>query len=233
MMDNIANRRKNTIIVLGVVVFILIAIGVILALMGGMFSKKSGFKISNEEQYFKNIRQEDEDVLLSVLSNQVKNVSDIDVEKTLVEGSIRDGSYSEDRQGDVVISNFLLDIDAIQQTYLVEFPWSKSTDVPDGISVECPRNDQSKFPDSYCIGIYTTSASIEIYLPYNGSVKDNSYSVQANYLIENGLDLFIASCGDENLMKAAKKDFENWISNTKFLENIYNINLVDICTQFN
>ena len=175
MMDTTINKRKNIIIVVAAVVLVLVVVGVVLALVGGLFGQKSGFKISNEEQYLKNIRQEDKDALLSVLANHVKNVSDIDVEKTLVEGSIRDGSYSEDRQGDVVISNFLLDIDAIQQTYLVEFPWSKSTDVPDGISVECPRNDQSKFPDSYCMGIYTTSATIEIYLPYKGNVDGNEY----------------------------------------------------------
>ena len=226
--DSMIKKRRNIIIILAVVIIICVAAGVIISL----FNKKSGFKISNGEQYLKDVKQADKDVLMSVLANQIKNVSDIDVEKELVEGSIRNDSYSEKIQGDVVVSNFLLDIDAIEQTYTVEFPWSRSGEVPDGISVECPRNDQSKFPDNYCIGTYTTSASIDIYLPYDGDINGNKYSVYANYLVENGLDLFIVACGDDNLMNMAKKNFEDWIDNTNFLENIYTINLVDICTQF-
>lgn len=227
--DSITRKRKNVIIILAVM---LVIIFVVIGLLIILFNKKTGFKISNEGQYLKDVKQADKDVLMSVLANQIKNVSDIDVEKNLVEGSIRDGSYSENTQDGVTVSKFLLDIDAIKQTYTVEFPWSRSDDVPDGISVECPPNSQSKFPDSYCIGTYTTSASIGIYLPYDGNINGSKYSVYANYLVENGLDLFVTACGDENLMDMAKKNFENWIDNTNFLENIYTINLVDICTQF-
>ena len=227
--DNRAKKRRNIIIISVVAIIIICVFAVV---MVSLFNKKSGFRISNEGQYLKDVKQADKDVLMSVLANQIKNVSDIDIEKNLVEGSIRDGSYSENTQDGVTVSKFLLDIDAIKQTYTVEFPWSRSGEVPDGISVECPPNSQSKFPDSYCIGTYTTSASIGIYLPYDGDVNGNKYSVYADYLVENGLDLFITACGDENLMDMAKKNFENWIDNTNFLENIYTINLVDICTQF-
>ena len=226
------NKRRNIIICL-VAGVLLVLVVILLVFSGSWFGQKTGFKISNSDDYLKNVKQADKDNLLMVIGNQVKNVSDIDLSQNLVEGVIREGSYMEEVQGDLVTSSFLIDIDAVQQTYVVEFPWSKKMDVSDGITVECPRNDQSKYPDSYCTGIYTTSATIEIYLPYTGNVNGNEYSVYENYLVENGLDLFVTACGDENLMNMAKNDFEGWINNTRFLENIYNINVVDICNQFN
>lgn len=226
------NKRRNIIICL-VAGVLLVLVVILLVFSGSWFGQKTGFKISNSDDYLKNVKQADKDNLLMVIGNQVKNVSGIDLEQNLVEGVIREGSYKEELQPDMVISSFLIDIDAVQQTYTVEFPWSRDIDVSDGITVECPRNNLAKYPDSYCTGIYTTSATIGIYLPYEGNVNGNKYSVYENYLVENGLDLFVTACGDEKMMDLVKNDFEGWINNTRFLENIYNINVVDICNQFN
>ena len=97
-------KRRNIIIVSVVAVVLIVC--VVLGIVLNLFAKKSGFKISNEGQYLKDVNQADKDVLMSVLANQVKNVSDIDTEKTLVEGSIREGSYNEDIQSGIVVSNF-------------------------------------------------------------------------------------------------------------------------------
>ena len=229
------NKRRIIILILVVALFILIPIIIFLLSLGGLFNKEKGFNISNIDEYLKKVDPDDKNFLLSALFKQVKNFSDADLENNLVEGEIRDGSYSEKKEGKITTSVFLLDIDAIGQTYRISFPWSYSDDedTTTGLSIDCPPSDQSKFPDNYCESAYTNSSSIEIYLPYTGNVDGQKYEVKKNYLMENELKLFMVACGNDDLLEAAKADFVNWINNTKFLENIYDIDTVDTCTQFN
>ena len=78
-----------------------------------------------------------------------------------VKATIRDGSYSEKTDDGITTAEFLIDVDAFQQTYIVSVSWSDTKEISDGIVIKCPSKKQSKYPDSFCKSMYNTTTDVE------------------------------------------------------------------------
>lgn len=103
-----------------------------------------------------------------------QNVDDVD--KNVIDDVIvREGSYEEeagDKDG-VVGARFIIDIDSIQQTYIVYMAWSNLPDETPPI-IDCPSMNESKYPESICRGTYRNTLSLSLYLPYTIPAPQNN-----------------------------------------------------------
>ena len=98
------------------------------------------------------------------LGAQIKQVLELNEgakEDEIIKAVIRKGTYFEKTEDEITSANFLVDIDAYKQTYVVEMAWSDTKEVADGIIIRCPTRAQSKFPDSFCKSMYDTTKDVE------------------------------------------------------------------------
>ena len=159
----------------------------------------------------------------TILEEQLKNVvlknPDIN-EKDISTATIREGSYSEQTKDNVTTAHFIIDLDSIKQTYTVSFSWSDNVNIPNSTYIECPTLKENKYPDSKCIGMYTTSDSPELYLPYKGTtVSGLSYQISLKYYNGGGEYLEVSTKDCQNL-EDAKKAAEEWLKTTPLKQPI-------------
>ncbi len=141
---------------------------------------------------------------------------------------IRDGSYSEEIKNEVTTAKFIIDIDSIKQSYVVNFSWSNTENIPNNIFIECPTIFESKYPDSNCVGMYTTSSSPELYLPYKGTTKSGiQYEISVKQY-NGGNFYFEVSTKDCQNLDEAKAAAEVWL-NTTPLKSLYPIEVKRFC----
>ena len=141
---------------------------------------------------------------------------------------LRDNSYSEETKDGITTANFIVDIDSIKQSYTISFSWSETEELSDSILIECPNIFESKYPNSYCIGMYTTSDSPELYLPYQGTTN-SGVSYQINFKFYTGDEPFIeVSTKDCQNLNEAKAAAEVWL-NTTPLKSLYPIEVKRFC----
>lgn len=141
---------------------------------------------------------------------------------------IRNGSYSEKTRDGITTAKFIIDIDSIKQSYTVDFSWSDTESLSTNIFIECPTVFESKYPDSNCVGMYTTSSSPELYLPYKGTTKSGiSYEISVKQY--NGRDFYfeVSTKNCQNLDEA-KAAAEAWL-NTTPLKSLYPIEVKRFC----
>ena len=137
-------------------------------------------------------------------ANKVKAVVRIDtLEKSIAEGSTG--------------VSFIMDIDEYRQTYDVMVSWFDDPDLPMNISVGCTRRDVAKFPEAMCYGMYDTSDSLELYLPYEWKTESGKeFLLEFGYYNEDGSEVviaFVENCDKNGVKKdvisAAKKFIES------------------------
>ena len=131
-------------------------------------------------------------------------------EKTVYEGVARD--YNESTEGETTTANFVVDFDAIEESYMVDVLWPDPDDGSPNIIVSCPLAD-SKYPETPCATETNSTSEIIGYLPYNGVTESgDKYTVNAGYM--NGeLYLEIKVNGDANAALAATK---KWMGSLGF-----------------
>lgn len=169
----------------------------------------------------------DKDILKAQLYRVISSNPDIENSK-ISDAILRNDSYIEETVGDITTANFIIDIDSIQQSYTVSFSWSKNNDLPNSILIECPNIFESKYPDSYCIGMYTTSDSPILYLPHEGDTT-SGISYQINFKSYTGDEPFIeVSTKDCQNLDEAKAAAEAWL-NTTPLKSLYPIEVKRFC----
>lgn len=107
-----------------------------------------------------------ENSLWDLIEDRVGDVS----ENIIKDVVIRDGTYQETELDGGKSANFIIDIDSIKQTYTVSIGWAtdpKSGDeIYDNVIINCPPRSEMKYPETICQGMYNSTYSLDLYLPY-------------------------------------------------------------------
>jgi hypothetical protein len=129
--------------------------------------------------------------------------------------AIRWSSFIQDGEN----KYFLIDIDAIKQTYFVSY-------IDSALYLSCPELGQSKYPDSYCHvveldGESTISNNLGEYLPYDGEVNGIEYLVDESSEESGKLYYHIYECKDDNIVQPVLDDFKTVIEGVGLDANIF------------
>ena len=169
-MGDSSNRwLKNVSPVKLIVVGVTVMIVVVLAISVFMINKR------NHEEALKVVTMEYPSSLPSEcrlnIGMQLKNllVAKFGIsEDTMIMADVRDGSYKETVSQGITTATFLVDIDDVKQTYIVTVSWSDgSVELSDAILISCPSESESKYPDSYCKGMYDNTDDVENRVKYS------------------------------------------------------------------
>lgn len=103
---------------------------------------------------------------------------------------------------------FIIDIDSIRQTY--RFVISA-----DGNLVTCPTQEESKYPDSYCIGGYgdnddTATMALEDDIPYDGSANGIDFRIYRKYPDHN-VYVYVYACESDTVKSAVESEVKKFI----------------------
>lgn len=143
--------------------------------------------------------------------NNIKDLNDV---------YIRNDSYNKKEDDSLTSETFLLDINSLKITYQVSYTWSDKTIVPDGIIIDCPKTEDTKFPESKCVGMYNTSEEMALQakyplitiLPIEIDEYTDNYSTYINYRItytsnteDSSVTITITDLSGGNYDRAIKK----------------------------
>lgn len=179
MLSDIYHNLSKTQRIIAIIVIQLIIGIILIATINIIFrEEKPKIEITNDDS-LQNVPAEDVDQLKKQLWEVVsKNVDNAD-KSVINDGVVREGSYKENEDEQYHGAEFLLDIDSIKQTYAISIIWSDKEEVADSVYINCPPRSQSKYPESFCQGMYNNTNSLELYLPYEIAspyVEEYSYA---------------------------------------------------------
>ena len=116
-----------------------------------------------------------------------KNVDQIN-QNILNDVTIREGTYEETELESSKIASFIIDIDSIKQTYKVSISWvtDPKSGLYDDVMIDCPPQSQMKYPETICYGMYNSTYSLDLYLPYqiDSPYKDKYKNASPDVYIE-------------------------------------------------
>ena len=165
-----------------------------------------------------------------LIQNNVPDVTRADVDDAV----IREGSYEESTENDITTATFLLDIDSLKQTYFVTVSWSKTVELSDYLTINCPPKSEMKYPETVCYGMYNNTYSLDLYLPYGVSpnVSDDSPAAPYYYITgdedDKSIDIMVSVCDADKYKGEAIDYLESTpIELDKYTIN-YEINSIDV-----
>lgn len=170
--DNLKNWQK---IMLGLAPIIAIAVAIVLVaiLMNPRtnvnirFSEKTNIPGAEMIQIRKR--------LADVIRDNTADYSD----STIYDGVARD--YNEYAEDGTTTASFVVDFDAIKESYAVDVLWPDPDDGSPNIIVSCPLAD-SKYPETPCATETNSTSEIIGYLPYEGTTDaGDKYEVNGEY----------------------------------------------------
>ncbi len=224
-MKNYILARKKIIYIIAIVLLISCALIIILNLSKGNPYGNS-INIDNLKQNISGLSRDQIDLttnqLYKIVKHNTTNEENVPSKGALVR---KDGIVSEyDSTEDFEYRRFVVDIDSLKQSYMVQLEWSKNGDYKSGYPIliscikdpsliiysdfEC-KNIGSDTSDSPTIKISDISKN----LPHTGSTnKGVEYTITYGYVIEEKEKLIISAnnCGEqtikEDVLLAAKED---------------------------
>lgn len=222
--QNMTKNQRIGAIVLLQLFFLAIVAGVIY----WSFQPKENVEVVNENStpipsdYWKGVKQE----VWNLLEKNVSNLTQSNIDDAV----IREGTYSETYNNDIITATFLLDIESLRQTYAITVSWSKKVDVYDAIQINCPPRDQMLYPETICYGMYNNTYSLDLYLPYavypeGYDDDDDAGPVAPNYIIHGDeeaktIDVTVSSCDVEKYKDEAMR----YLDSTPIRLSQYQIN---------
>lgn len=134
--------------------------------------------------------------------------------------TIREGSSSEDTNGDIVSTSFLVDIESLHFSFRVNFLWNKKqskTPSDPTISVTCPSADEIIYDDFVCP--IDASIAIKNHLPHEEVLKDGTqinltlekYAPYQNHAGESYLSVSLPTCNNYDQLLEAKDLTKSWL----------------------
>ena len=140
---------------------------------------------------------------------------------------IREGSYTEEINTDTgtISARFIVDIDSIEQTYVVYTGWTADhATFPDPV-IDCPTLEETKYtgPNSICKGTYRDKTSPSLYLPYKKTAPRDK---EANNIFidwddsTNTIFVQLVACRD---FETLKKEAMDYLNSTPINLSKYNI----------
>jgi len=176
-----ANSQKRLLTIIGVVFGALVIIAIIIAIVVQLSSKNEygeGIKIRNYDEKVKNVSQELHNGTEASLYNVVKkNLPEDSDPSKIKDAFIRDDSNSQDydKTNDIYSGKFIVDIDSIKQSYLIQYTYIKDVNNSEGLTnrvvVSCVNEADIKYTSFKCEDYVSEQAtqndSIIQYLPYS------------------------------------------------------------------
>ena len=143
-----------------------------------------------------------------------------------VVGDVRADSlgYYYDDSG-LLSVEFLLDVDSLERTYAIESWWSDFVEVPDDVSINCPKKEDSKYPGQECLANDTVYGPLDSYLPATLELDSGEeVTVLYSYYNDDGdtvLRIDVNNCGKQSIIDSAKKAVEEWLVSNEFNPDDY------------
>ena len=176
-----ANSQRKLLTTIGVIFGALVIISIIIAIIVQLSPKNEygeGIKIQNYDQKVKNVSQELHNGTEASLYNVVKkNVPEDTNPAKIKDAFIRDDSNSQDydKANDIYSGKFIVDIDSIKQSYLVQYTYIKDVNNSEGLTnrvvVSCVNEADIKYTSFKCEDYVSEQATqndvILQYLPYS------------------------------------------------------------------
>lgn len=149
-------------------------------------------KINNLSQYYKDFPDNTKDSIFNTLYNIV-SINNPDTKLPKSGAKIREGSTagSYNKNTNIYIDNFIVDIESLQQSYVFQISWSPNQDNPNLESISypvlatCPTPEQLVYAPFNCKdnsssnGVYNDI--VFSFLPMNIAYYENNYSVYVAY----------------------------------------------------
>jgi len=176
-----ANSQKKLLTTIGVIFGALVIISIIIAIIVQLSPKNEygeGIKIQNYDQKVKNVSKELHNGTEASLYNVVKkNISGDTNPAKIKDAFIRDDSNSQDydKGNDIYSGKFIVDIDSIKQSYLIQYTYIKDVNNSEGLTnrvvVSCVNKEDIKYESFKCEDYVSQQATqndtIIQYLPFS------------------------------------------------------------------
>lgn len=151
-----------------------------------------------------------------------------------VKALVRPASFERKEKDGVVLYRFLMDVDEYEDTYEVSFGIMNEKGFYEPPTVVCPLPEQMKYPGTNCEGQRTAAGAsvLGLKLPYYFRLESGEFvTVTSEYIGDgkNYLDVKVSSCGDADVMKAAKVGVEKWIKSQEHDPDDYDIRVPEFC----
>lgn len=208
-------KKKITLLVLGVVAFILVI--VVIAVISTFISSQHATTIVNQEAATASgstLTSSEYVAIGSALHSLVEENNGL-AEDAEVTAAIREASYSEETtENGYKHVSFILDVDTISTTYYVSLTFSPEGEVLFA-NFGCTTPAVSKYPNTFCVGsenISSISATLSSSLPYTGYINGTkAYTLEhsggATYLT---LKVY-TDCDDQATHDTAVAAAEAWV----------------------
>lgn len=147
---------------------------------------------------------------------------------------IRDGSYQEETNGNVINANFIVDIEELRYSFEVDLSWPKgqSTYSDPHIEIHCPYYTDVIYPDTQCVAELPT-AQIRRYLPHNYYLDSGNrvHIDQSSFGGYTHLLVYIEACKNQELIDAAMNYARNWVESLYINPDNLKMEPYDTCLQ--
>ncbi len=222
---------KRLALVFGVFVVVIIVIAMVVLLRT---DPKSDSNVLIENYAGTNVPTGYKDVIQENISNILRRNSIISSTE-VVDAEIREGSYKESIDDDLVVSKLIADVESLQYSFQVTVTWwrgmndNREITDPD-VVVECPYYTDVIYKDKKCIA-QEPYQQIKRYLPYYqylGSGQKFGVSLK-QFNDEYYLAVEVKACGDENVTESTVDATKKWIKSMYMDTNDYRIETFDIC----
>lgn len=167
----------------GVVIILIIA-----ALIYNYFQNKNNLVINSFDSIVKNLPKDEKDRILNTLDFTLRLNSIVDT-KSISDITIREGSYSQTLESGAYITRFIIDINSIRQSYVINdyYPtntYARSTVGDYSYTVNCVFGDEVIYSDFKC----KDRISDENQMPWADPVQNSLPINNTFYVISLGIN---------------------------------------------
>ena len=205
---------------------IILVIAIFVAIIPNILSSRKPYDIANITN-LSDLPQNPPSITQEHLKRELYNIISshffTDNNASSINATIRSETIKNKNDKNIKSVEYIMDVDAYQQSYYVNMAWSDSVDIGEDISIECVPKDQSKYPDSVCYGRYYSTDSPLTFLPYESQLSSGESFETTYYGMKNDniiLTITIGGCEEDDNLKE-----EAISATTNYLEEVGNIDV--------
>lgn len=224
----------------GVIIFcifnLVIIIIAIVNLLAPILKEDYNVQVANFDETT-NVPKDYQEYIQKLIWKKIEN--NMDISGVVYEDAkVRDSSYQEETEGEVVTASFIIDIEKLRYSFAVAVRWNtnKKSIVDPDIQITCPHYLDVIYTDTKCIAT-TPAAQISRYLPHYETIPDGKkisinfrvYEFYQAYAGEQYLAVEVKACQNAETISLAKSAAINWIKSIYLDPNDYHMEIVDSC----
>lgn len=219
------------------IILISLATGIIavilVALLGTLLVKKP-LNLYNLDQVDSGLSSSEVGDLEKFLWQSLQRTQGYDDDRQEIVALIRPSSFSKTEQNGIKNYSFIMDVDEFKATYLVSFALMGNKGFYESPMVDCPAPDLMKYPETYCKGEKTSTASVTVgrSLPYYFNLDSGeliTVTLSRTNANEEYLNVRVSSCGNKTVITEATKSVQNWIKSLGYEPEKYKIIVPELC----